>query len=85
MLEWNDFNNSKSTCGPNASQVWAQSDLGFWSRCGFKLSKMAAWWPPSWIAERNHFSNSESHVSLNDASSHQVSAQSNLQFGGDDV
>ena len=25
-------------CGPNAShQVWAQSDIGFLSRCGFKI------------------------------------------------
>ena len=30
ILEKNDFSNSNSPCGPNAShQVWAQSDLGF--------------------------------------------------------
>ena len=43
ILEQNDFINSTSPCGPNAShQVWAQSDLGFRSRCGFKIFKMAA-------------------------------------------
>ena len=41
--ELNDFSNSKSPCGPNAShQDWAQSDLGFGSRCGFKIFQMAA-------------------------------------------
>ena len=38
ILKQNDFSNSNSPCGPNAShQVWAQSDLGFRSRCGFKI------------------------------------------------
>ena len=42
ILEWNDFNNSKPPCGPNAiHQVWARSDLGFRSRCGFKIFKTA--------------------------------------------
>ena len=40
-MERNDFSNSKSPCGPNDShQVWAQSDLGFGSRCGFKIFKV---------------------------------------------
>ena len=39
----NDFSNSNSPCGPNAShQVWAQSDVGLGSRCGFKIFKIAA-------------------------------------------
>ena len=43
ISEWKDFSNSKSPCGPNAfHEVWAQSDLGFGSRCGFKIFKMAA-------------------------------------------
>ena len=67
-LEQNDFSNSKSPCGQNAShQVWAQSDLGFRSRCGFNISKL------------NDLSNSES-LCRSDAS-YQVSAQSNLKFG----
>ena len=42
ISERNDFSNSKSPCGPNAShQVWTKSDLGFGSRCGFKIFKMA--------------------------------------------
>ena len=42
ILEENDFSNSYSPCGPNTShQVWAQSDFGFRSRCGFKIFKMA--------------------------------------------
>ena len=53
ISEWNDFNNSKPPCGPNAiHQVGAQSDLGFRSRCGFRR--------PSCIAKRNYFSNSDS-------------------------
>ena len=61
ISEQNDFNNSKSSCGPNAShQVWDQSDLGFSSRCGFKIVKMAAqaaildsqmeWFKQFWIS-----------------------------------
>ena len=43
ILEQNDFSNSKSPCGTNAShQVWAQSDLGFRSRCGLKIFKMVS-------------------------------------------
>ena len=50
ISEWNNFRNSKSPCGPNAShQVWAQSDLGFGSRCG-----------PSWTAKHNNLSICES-------------------------
>ena len=108
------------------NQVWAQSDLGFGSRYGFKIFKMAVqmaildtqteqfkqfwisvslwcfpsgfgsillmvweevvwrisrwlpWWP-SWVSERNNFSNSES-LWCSDAS-HQVLAQSDLRFG----
>ena len=69
ISEWNDFCNSTSSCGPNAShQVWAQSDLGFGTR-----------WQPSWILERNNFSNSESLCSS--TASSRVSAQSDLRFG----
>ena len=50
----------------------------FKTRCRLKNFKMAAW-RPSWISERNHFSNSES--LSHSAASHQASAQSNLQFG----
>ena len=43
ILEQNDFSNSNSPCGLNTShQVWALSDLGFRSRCSFKIFKMAA-------------------------------------------
>ena len=73
IFEQNDFSNSKFPCCPNAShQVWAQSNFGFGSRCGFKILKMAA---QKW----NDLSNSES-LCRSDAS-HQVSAQSNLWFG----
>ena len=65
ILEQKDFNNSKSPCGPNAShQVWAQSDLGFGSRCGFKIFKMATqaaildsqteWFKQFWISMSLH-------------------------------
>ena len=77
ISEWNDFNNSKSLCGPNAiHQVLGQSELGFRSRCGFKISR----WPPRrpGIAERNDFSNFESLCRFD--ASHQVSAQSNFRF-----
>ena len=43
ISEQNNFDNSKSPCGPNAShQVLAQSDLGFRSKCGFRSFKMEA-------------------------------------------
>ena len=51
---------------------------GFQSRCGFKIFKMAAQ-APSWIAERNDFSNSEP-LCRTDAF-HLVSAQFDLWFG----
>ena len=42
ILEGNDFSNSESTCGPNAShQVSTQSDIAFGSRCGLSIFKMA--------------------------------------------
>ena len=42
MSEWNEFSSSESPCLPKAShQVSAQSDLPFWSRCHFKIFKMA--------------------------------------------
>ena len=61
ISEWDDFSNSNSPCGPNAShQVWAQSDLGFGSRCSFKMFKIAAqgaildsrkeWFKQFWIS-----------------------------------
>ena len=45
------------------------------------VSRFSRWppWGPSWIAERNDFSDSES-LCHSDAS-HQVSVQSDLQFG----
>ena len=47
----------------------------FGSICGFKIFKMAVVaWRPSWISERNDFSNSEFSSSSNAA--HQVSDQS---------
>ena len=49
------------------------SDLGFGSRCGLKIFKMA------WIAKRNDLNNFESLCRSN--ASHQVSAQSNLRHG----
>ena len=55
----------------------AQSDLQF-GRCHLKNFKMATM-RPSWILERNDFSNSESLCSSD--ASHQVSAQSDLWFG----
>ena len=43
VIQTDDFSNSNSPCGPNAShQVWAQSDVGSGSRCGFKIFKIAA-------------------------------------------
>ena len=43
ISERNDFSNSNSPCGPNASHHWvlAQSDIGFGSRCGFKMAAQA--------------------------------------------
>ena len=42
ILKPNEFSNSKSPCHPNVScQVWAQSDIPFWSRRGLKIFKMA--------------------------------------------
>ena len=76
ISERNDFSNYKSSCGTASHQVWAQSDLGFGSRCGFKL--MAAQ-VAIWIAKWNDLSNSES-LCCSDAS-HQVLAQSKLRFG----
>ena len=78
--EQNGFCYSESLCGPNAShQVWAQSDVEFGSKCGFKIFKLQ----PSWTAKWNNFSNSESLCCS--YASHQVSAQSNLGLGGDVV
>ena len=60
ILEQNDFSNSESLCGFDAShQVSAQSNLRFGRRCCLKNLKMAPWCP-SWISEWNDFSNSES-------------------------
>ena len=76
ISEQNDFSNSKPPCGPNAiHQVWAQSDLGFWSRCGFKIFKMATQ-AAILVSGTNYFSNSESLCRSN--ASHQVSAQSKV-------
>ena len=77
-IRTDDFINSKSPCGPNAShQVWAQSDLGFGSRCGFRdfQDGCPGSHQPSWIAKLKDLSNSETVCHSN--ASHQVSAQSN--------
>ena len=56
--------------------------IKFWLNLTYGLGDVV-WrisrWLPSWISERNHFSNSES-LCRSDAS-HQVSAQSDLWFG----
>ena len=54
--------------------VLAQSDLRFGRRCRLKISR----WRPSWISERNDFSNSESLCHCD--TSHQVLAQSDFRF-----
>ena len=79
ISEWNDYSNSKFPCGSNASrQVWVQSDLGFGSRCCFKIFKMPA--QATILDSRTEkFSNSESLCRSN--ATDQVSAQSNLWFG----
>ena len=57
ISERNNFSNFKSQCGTNASnashQVLAQSNLGFGSRCGFKIFKMVAQAGISWIVILN--------------------------------
>ena len=84
------FSNSESPWYPDAShQILAQPILLFLRRCGLKNFKMAGggvvwrfsrWltWRPSWISERNDFSNSKSPCGLN--ASHQSWAQSDLGF-----
>ena len=107
ISERNDFSNSESLCHCDAShQVLAQSDLRFGRRYhlkNFKMATMAPSWlseqndlailnlcvtvmtpimaamRPSGILERNDFSNFESQSHCD--ASHQVSAQSDLQFG----
>ena len=59
-------------------QVSGQSNVWFGRRCLLKNFKR-----PSWISERNDFSNSES-LCRSDAS-HQVSAQSDMVWGWDGV
>ena len=59
ISERNEFSNSESLCHCDASQVSAQSDLGFGRKCCLKNFKWPPW-RPSWISERNDFSNSES-------------------------
>ena len=54
-----------------------------WLNLTYGLGEDVVWrisrWPPSWISERNDFSNSESLCRSN--ASHQVLAQSDLRFG----
>ena len=66
--------------------VTPMSPTKFWLNLTYRSGADKVWrfssrpsWVPSWILEWNNFSNSES-LCCCDAS-HQVSAQSNLQFG----
>ena len=60
-------------------KFWLNLTYGLWGEVVWKISKWPPW-RPSWISKRNYFSNSESLCHC-DASSHQVSAQSDLWFG----
>ena len=80
-IKWSNFCNSESLCYFYAShQVPAQSDLWFERKCPFKNFKMATVVAilAYWISEQNDLINSESPCSHN--ASHQVLAQSDLQF-----
>ena len=59
--------------------------IRFWLNPTYGLGGDIVWlpWQPSWISERNNFSNSESLCSSN--ASHQVLAQSDVWLGGDVV
>ena len=74
ILEWNDCSNSESMllwCLPSSfSSIW----LNVWDVV-WRISRQQ----PSWISEQYNFSNCES-LCRSDAS-HQVLAQSDLQFG----
>ena len=64
ILEWNDSSNSEPLCRPDAShEASAQSAYGS-GDVAWKLSRWPLWWSswsrPSWISERNDFSNSVS-------------------------
>ena len=58
---WNNFSSFESLCCSDAShKVLVQTDL--WVLAGdmvWRISRWQLWWP-SWIPERNNFSNSES-------------------------
>ena len=57
--------------------VTGMSSMKFWLHPNYGLGGDIIW--PSWISERNDFSNSESLCHCD--ASHQVSAQLDLQFG----
>ena len=59
-------------------KFWLNLTYGFGGDVIRRISRWHPWWP-SWISERYNFSNSESLCSSN--ASHQVLAQSHLQFG----
>ena len=66
--------------------VTAMLPIKFWLNPTNGLGENVVWrisrwppWRPSWISERNNFSNSESLCHFD--ASHQVAAQSNLRFG----
>ena len=63
---------------PRPSAKFGLNLTGFRNRCGLKIFKKSPW-QPSWISERNDFSNSESLCPFH--ASHQVSTQSDLRFG----
>ena len=81
---WNEFSNSKFPCHPHPHPPLSPTKFrlnptyrsGAYVVCRF--SRWPQWWP-SWILEQNDFSNSES-LCCSDVS-HQVSVQSDLQFG----
>ena len=80
ISERNNFSNSESLCGSDAShQASVQSSLGFGRRCRLKNFKMAI----LDISKRNDFNNSESLCLCH--SSYQVLAHPSYRLGGDVV
>ena len=79
ISEENDFSNSKSLYSPKAP-IKFQLNLTYCLGLNvvWRISRWPPWWP-SWISERNNYSNSES-LCCSDAS-YKVSAPSDLWFG----